>query len=214
MGRLSAAVWRVFILLHVAVGWSPVVLAAEVFKYMDDDGVTVLDDHVPPNFVKNGYTVLDATGRVVRTVPRSLTDEEIAERDRRLAIEERIRNEAAEREAADEALLRLYSGPNDVKRARDTKVASVEKFANTARIDLHRVQDQKRQLEARIADIERADGTIPQQHLDRIATFDERIQQLEAEIGAKEAEIDQLMLDYAAVLTRVLELYNLAEESS
>ena len=214
MDRLSAAVWRVFILLHVAVGWSPVVLAAEVFKYMDDDGVTVLDDHVPPNFVKNGYTVLDATGRVVRIVPRSLTDEEIAERDRRLAIEERIRNEAAEREAADEALLRLYSGPNDVKRARDTKVASVEKSANTARIDLHRVQDQKRQLEARIADIERADGTIPQQHLDRIATLDETIQQLEAEIDAKEAEKDQLMLDYAAVLTRVLELYNLAEESS
>jgi prefoldin subunit 5 len=69
-------------------------------------------------------------------------------------------------------------------------------------------------LETRIADIERADDTIPKQDLDRIATLDARIEQIQAAIDAKESEMAQLKQDYAADLKRVLELYNLPEEST
>ena len=201
-------------LFLVTAAWSPVALTADLFRYIDDSGVTVLDDHVPPSLVKNGYTILDAAGRVVKVVPRALSDAENVERDTQPANDERIRKETAEREAADAALLKLYSGPNEVKRARDTKVASVAGFVNTARSNLQQILSQKRQLETRIADIERADDTIPKQDLDRIATLDARIEQIQAAIDAKESEMAQLKQDYAADLKRVLELYNLPEEST
>ena len=36
---------------------------AELYKYLSEDGVTVLDSHVPARFVKNGNTILSADGR-------------------------------------------------------------------------------------------------------------------------------------------------------
>ena len=62
---------------------------AELYKYTNEDGVTVLDSHVPARYVKNGYTILSLDGRVLEVVPRALTDNEIRERDRRLAEEDR-----------------------------------------------------------------------------------------------------------------------------
>ena len=36
---------------------------AELYKYLSEDGVTVLDSHLPARFVKNGNTILSADGR-------------------------------------------------------------------------------------------------------------------------------------------------------
>jgi hypothetical protein len=49
-------------------------------------------------------------------------DREIRERDRTLAAEESIARAKREREIADENLMRLYSAPIDVIRARDAKI--------------------------------------------------------------------------------------------
>ena len=58
---------------------------AELYKYLSEDGVTVLDSHVLARYVKNGYTILSADGR---GVPRALTEEEILAIDRMLAAQQ------------------------------------------------------------------------------------------------------------------------------
>ena len=58
---------------------------AELYKYLSEDGVTVLDSHVLARYVKNGYTTLSADGR---GVPRALTEEEILAIDRMLAAQQ------------------------------------------------------------------------------------------------------------------------------
>lgn len=214
MGLFSVQVWRVITIFLLTAGWFPIGLAAELFKYVDDSGVTVLNDHVPPDVVKNGYTILDATGRVLKIIPRALTLEEIIARDKQLELEEQVRKRIAAGEAADADLLRLYSSPNEVKRARDSKVASVERFVNSVRINLQRLRVQKRQLEVRVANIERAGGAIPKENLERITSLGARIDKFQAEISAKVTEMDQLKHAYAADLKRVLDLYKLAAESS
>lgn len=214
MVEFSAQVWRVITVFLLTAGWFPSELAAESFRYVDDSGVTVLNDHVPPNLVKNGYTILDASGRVLEIIPRALTPEEIIARDKQLQLEEQERNRIAAREAADAALLRLYSSPNEVKRARDSKVASAERFVDSVRINIQHLLDQKRQLEVRVANIERAGGSIPKENLERITSLDARIEKFQAEISTKATELDQLKQRYAADLKRLLELHKLAAESS
>ncbi len=198
----------------MAIGWSADGLTAELFKYIDDNGVTVLNDHVPPDFVKNGYTILDEAGGVLKIVPRALTKEEIGERDRQIELDEKKRKEIADREAADATLLKLYSSPDAVNRARDAQVAGVQGFVSSARSNLQRLLNQKRRLEASVANTERADESIPQENLDRIASVEARIEQIRAEIDSKLAEMEQLKQDYASDLKRVLELYSLPAESS
>ena len=181
--------------------------AAELYKYVNEDGVTVLDSHVPARYVKNGYTILNLNGRMLEVVPRALTDEEIRERDRILAEQELIERARREREVADQNLMRLYSTPGDVIRARDAKIASIDGMISTQRGTIQRFGSQKRQLESALADIERSGGTIGNDRLARIRTIENRVAQIEIEIGKKLDEKEELETSYSKDLERVRELY-------
>lgn len=187
---------------------------AELYKYVNEDGVTVLDSHVPARYVKNGYSILSLDGRVLEVVARALTDEEIRERDEALA--EQRAKEKAEREQkiADQNLLRIYGSPEDVVRARDTKLASIEGFINTSRGNVARLESQKRALESQLADIERAGGSISKERLNQIRSIENRIRNNEAEIREKLGEMDQLRATFSADLKRVRELYESGAASS
>ena len=52
--------------------------AAELYRYINDKGVTVLDRSVPPQYVGRGYEVLDKDGRVKQVIPAALSPEERA----------------------------------------------------------------------------------------------------------------------------------------
>jgi len=140
-------------------------------------------------------------------VPRALSEEEIRERDRRLAEEERLAREKREREIVDQNLMRLYGTPADVIRARDAKLASIDSMINTQQGNIQRLELQKRQQEAALADIERAGGVIGRDRLARIRNIDTRISQIESEIEKKVEEKEGLKLSYARDLKRVKELY-------
>ncbi|MEX0942957.1 MAG: DUF4124 domain-containing protein [Pseudomonadales bacterium] len=187
--------------------WLPTVASAELYKYVNEDGVTVLDSHVPARYVKKGYTILSLDGRVLEVVPRALSEEEIRQRDREIAEQRRLDEEREARELADENLLRLYSRPEDVIRARDSKLASIRGFIETSNGNIERLEEQKSEIEAELANIERAGGTISKARLDRIRTIDTRIKAISKEIEDKEREIDQLRGSFAADLKRVRELY-------
>lgn len=183
-------------------------VAAELYRYKNEDGVTVLNSHIPARYVKNGYTILSLDGRVLEVVPRALTEQEIRDRDRRIAEEERIAREERERKIADENLMRLYGSPGDVIRARDTKLASIDSLIQTQQGNIQRLESQKRQIEAALADIERSGGVIGRDRLARIRTLDNRIAQIEDEIEKKNEEKSALEVSYAQDLKRVRELYS------
>jgi len=180
--------------------------AAELYKYINEDGVTVLDSHVPARYVKDGYTILSLDGRVMEVVERALSELEIRERDRtRVADEIRERNQR-ERQVADQNLLRIYGTPEDVIRARDTKLLSIKGFISVSDSNLQRLEAQKRAVETELADIERSGGQIPADRIDYMRGLELRILQSEREIAEKMREIDQLGETYAADLKRVREL--------
>ena len=185
----------------------PLVTTAELYKYKNEDGVTVLDSHVPARYVKDGYTILSLNGRVIEVVPRALTDAEIRARDRALAEQQQLDRKRREQEVADQNLLRLYSTPEDVIRARDDKLRSIESFINTQNGNLRRLQEQKRQMESSLADVERSGGTISNERLDRIRSIEGRMLRIENDVQAKHEEIEVLRSTYAADLRRVRELY-------
>ena len=185
---------------------APFLVHAELYKYVNEDGVTVLDSHVPARYVKNGYTIISLDGRVLEVVARALTDDEIRDRDQRLAEQAERDRITREQKIADDNLLRLYGAPEDVTRARDTKLASIDGFINTSRSNLARVKAQKRNLEQSAADTERAGGAVSRQHLERIRSVENRIRQYEAEIQQKLDEAERLRQQFAKDLQRVREL--------
>lgn len=185
----------------------PAAAAAELYKYVNEDGVVVLDSHVPARYVKNGYTILSLDGRVLEVVPRALTEEEIRKRDQRLAAEKAMEEAERQQKIADQNLLRLYSRPEDVIRARDTKLASIDGFIETSEANIERLREQKQAIEAQLADVERAGGSPSQTSISRIRSIDSRIRQIAAEIDDKQDEKAELRASFASDLKRVKELY-------
>ena len=182
-------------------------VAAELYRYKNEDSVTVLDGYVPARYVKSGYAILSLDGRVLEVVPRALSDREIRERDRSLAAAESIASAKRKREIVDQNLMRLYGAPSDVIRARDAKISSIVSLIETQEGAIKRLQFQKRQQESVLADIERAGGVIGKDRLARISSLENRIAQVESEIAKKEDEKGTLSIAYAEDLKRVKEMY-------
>lgn len=177
--------------------------SAELYKYIDENGVTVLESTVPARYLKRGYTILSLDGRVLEVVPRALTAQETAEKEMRLAEIKRLDQEEDARIAADLTLLRLYSTPEDVERAMDTKVHSIQGFIDTQKGNLERLKVMKREMEAKLADVERAGGEIRKEPLERIRTLEVRIERIDVEIAGKYEEIDEIRISFGEDLERV-----------
>jgi hypothetical protein len=181
----------------------PMAASAELYKYLNEDGVTVLNNYVPPRFVQNGYTILNEDGRVLEVVPRALTPEEIRQRESELAMSQSLAQKQRDQKEADQNLLILYSTAEDVKRARDTKLASIEGYIETQKDHLRRMLGRKHQYEASLANIERAGGTVGEESLDRIRVIEGRMAIVNSELEGKLSELDVLRTNYAADLNRV-----------
>src|SRR5687768_13198355 len=110
-----------------------------VYRYVDDNGQMAFNSVVPPEFAKNGYTILDQKGRVLKEVPpvrtRDESAEQTAQRERQLKAEEaRIA-----RKEADNILLRVYRSPADIERKRDLNLAEFDTQIATKTAELEQL---------------------------------------------------------------------------
>lgn len=139
--------------------WSSSLLAAtEMYRYIDERGVTVIDRlGVPPEHVARGYEVLNEQGRVIRVVPPAPSAEE----------RQRLAEEKA-KASSDVQLLRIYSEVGDVDRARDRKLAELDGAIRVAESNLQSLRTQQGSLQAKAAEFERAGRQVPEHLLVQI----------------------------------------------
>lgn len=153
---LKPAVLRCTLLLVCAL---PVMgSAAEMYRYVDEHGVIVIDRlGVPPEHVARGYEVLNEQGRVISVVPPAPSAEE----------RQRLAEEKA-KASSDAQLLRIYSEVGDVDRARDRKLAELDGAISVAQSNLQSLRTQQGNLQSKAADFERAGRKVPEHLLVQI----------------------------------------------
>ncbi|WP_181296388.1 DUF4124 domain-containing protein [Pseudomonas sp. Q2-TVG4-2] len=131
---------------------------AELYRYVDDKGVVVLNRQgVPPQHIGKGYEVLNDQGRVTRVIPPAPTPEE---RQRLL--------EAKARANSDAQLLRLYASVKDVERAKARKLSELDSVIGVTRGNLQSLRTQQANLQSQAAGHERAGREVPEQLLTQI----------------------------------------------
>lgn len=110
----------------LAAGLAACAHAANIYKYLDESGRTVFNSSIPPELVKNGYTIMNERGQVIEVVPRALTPAEIAARD--AAEQQRLAEEEARRkqQEADALLLRTYTSVDEIIAQRDVRVMRLD----------------------------------------------------------------------------------------
>lgn len=185
--------------------------AAQLFRYENDDGVVVLSSTLPPRHASRGYTILDQRGRVIREVPRQLTEAELQARREQEAAEERARRAREERARRDRDLVRLYSSPEDVTRAMDRRIESIEGVIATMRAGIHRQRERREELQARAADLERAGRPIPDTLIEEIEAIEANIADREEEIAGRRREIEEIRDSFARDRARLRFLLRLSD---
>jgi folate-binding Fe-S cluster repair protein YgfZ len=149
---------------------------AELYRYVDDKGVVVLNRQgVPPQHIGKGYEVLNDQGRVTRVVPPAPTQEE---RQRLL--------EAKARANSDAQLLRLYASVKDVERAKARKLSELDSVIGITRGNLQSLRSQQANLQSQAAAHERAGRDVPKQLLTQIDNLNREQASLRRDIGRYE----------------------------
>lgn len=170
--------------------------AAELYRYTDDKGTTVLSRQgVPPEHIARGYEVLNDQGRVVRVVPPAPSAEEM----------QRLAEEKA-KASSDAQLLRLYSTPEDVERARQRKLTELDGLVAVARGNLQGVRIQQANLQSQAADHERAGREVPAHLLAKIDSQKAEQERLLGDIARYQAAREQANASFDHDRDRLSEL--------
>lgn len=171
--------------------------AVELYRYTDDKGTTVLSRQgVPPEYIGRGYEVLNDQGRVIKVVPPAPSAEEM----QRLLADKAHDKAQAE---SDAQLLRLYSSPEDVERAREHKLAELDGLIGVARGNLQSVRTQQANLQSQAADYERAGKTVPAHLLQQIDNQKAEQESLKKGIERYQATREQASAGFDADLARL-----------
>ena len=108
-----------FILILSWVGSSYGAAAGRLYRYINEEGVVVIDDKIPPAYVAQGYDILSNTGQLLDTVAPSVPQNvvEIALRKKALAA----------REKDDRFILISYSSVGEIQAAMVRKLEQIDK---------------------------------------------------------------------------------------
>lgn len=169
---------------------------AELYRYLNRQGVVVLDRQgVPPEYVGNGYEVIDEEGRLLRAVPPAPSAEELRQRV------------AAQRQArADAQLRRLYPRVADLEVARAHQLRDLDSLIVVARGNLNAVQQRMLGLEQQAAEQQRAGQPVPAALLQQLEGLRGEQRQAEAELQRLQELRQRSETRFAADRLRLVEI--------
>jgi len=184
----------------------------QLYRYVDDRGVTVIDFHIPPEHAHRGYQVLGTGGRVIDEIPPNLSPEErAAQVGTAETANERADRELRERKR-DESLLLRYSTVADIEAAQDRSLRELRVRINIERSNIRSLRQQIENEQAAAADLERRGVEVPVENLLNIRKLQVDLERTERSITEREREIESTMASYAADAARFRELAPLVEQ--
>jgi hypothetical protein len=155
--------------------------AKTYYRYVVEGGVKVLSQTIPPQYVRNGYEVVTATGEVLKVVPPAPPESEAA----RIAQE---RKNAKEQAKIDAQLRRSYSAVADIDGAKARNLAELRNNINILQANLLSVKSQLKDQETHAANIERNGQKVSDEVLKNIQTLRSEEKDVNAQIKQREIE--------------------------
>ncbi|PIE39044.1 MAG: hypothetical protein CSA53_03525 [Gammaproteobacteria bacterium] len=195
----------------VAVMASEPSVARELYRYVNEQGNTVIDYQVPAELIQNGYEVLSEGGAVLRVVPRQLTEEEM----RTLSDRERSARDAKEmrerQRKRDESLLLRYSSVEDIEAARERALGELRIRITMLRSNNRSLKTKVEAEQLKAANIERGGGTVSVNTVTRIDDLQQEIAMTDNAIKDREQEIVEVEKSYQKDIDRFKVLADLVK---
>jgi hypothetical protein len=161
-----------------------------LYRYINDDGITVINYSIPSQFVQRGYEILYENGRIFKVVPRTLTKDELANRSGE-AYREQVEAEEVERlRKWDKSLLLRYSTLEDIEAARSRALRELRIRISILRGHVSALRQRVENSQLRAANTERAGGQVTVAVVEAIRGLQSEIAVTERSIEEREGEVD------------------------
>lgn len=191
-------------LVAISVSFSATANAKQLYRYVNDKGVPTIDDHVPPEFAKNGYEILSSDGRVLQTIPRQLTG---AEGERKRAADA----EAQRLREWDKNLLLRYSTVDDIAAARERALREIDVRMSILRSNLQSAKSQVEHEQEKAADMERRGTQVPAEITSNIDKLKAETAAIEESIVERQHEKDAARISYQKDIDRFKTLQDVVD---
>lgn len=162
------------------------------YRYLNEQGVRVINHTLPPKFAQGGYELVTASGNVEKVVEAALSGE-----DAKLLEEKRLRD--TELALWDKELRRRYSSVRDIEAAKGRKLAEVD--GNLAILDSN-VRNLRKQIadqHARAANTERSGRKVSAAVIKTLAALEKEMantrNKIEQRRALREAIIEKFAKD-------------------
>jgi len=180
--------------------------AGKLYKWVDDSGQIRYGDRIPPQYAKKKNETLSDQGIVVETKDAAKTAQQIANEERKVALEaeqQRIRIEAARK---DSILLDTFTNEDEMIMTRDGKIEAIEAVI---RVTNNRTEKNKQRLanmKLRAANTERSGKAVPEKLLREISDTRNLIQSNSKYITNHVIEQQRIREKFEADINRFREL--------
>jgi hypothetical protein len=195
-----------FALVTLALLLAPLSLAAGLYRYTNDEGVTVVDYQVPVAYVGKGYEVLNKDGMVVEVVPRELTAEEKKVRNAQQELEYEARAEERRLREWDESLLLRYSTLEDIEAAQDRALRDLRIRLSILKGNKRSLKQQVESYQAQAADLERSGREVDVARIVAIEDIQAEIATTDRSINDRAQEIEEVSAAYQKDIDRFRQL--------
>lgn len=183
---------------------------AEMYKWVDENGVTHYGDRVPPKYAKQQREVLNTQGDTVEILEHEKTAAEIAE-DEREATLERQEEEQAKR---DRILLDMYISEQDMMNARDQQLASVDGSIRIREISMQSTEKDLKSRQARAADLAKQGKPVPPDLERQINSLETQMANHQKALAARQQERQAVVERFERDLKRYRELRGISSSTA
>jgi hypothetical protein len=162
----------------------PTVSMAEMYKWVDKDGVTRYGDRIPPEYAKQEREVLNKQGQTVKILEQEKTAAELAEEARQAEL----KKQAAEQARRDRVLLDLYGSEADLHRARDEQLANLDGNIRITEMALENTRKDLDVRKKREAELTSQKKPIPPDLERQIKELSARVENDEKALASRQAQ--------------------------
>lgn len=152
--------------------------AAKLYRYKDNDDGWVIASSVPNDRVKNGYEVVDETGRLLEEVAPQRSPAEAKQYIAALEAEQ-VRDEAIRR------INLLYGSESDIDYALKKALLSIDNSMANSTANMRQLKAQRQRLETQAARIQRAGNTLSDDMVTNITALSQQISNLQLEMDRR-----------------------------
>ncbi len=185
-----------FAFMHCAQG-------AQLYRYKDDQGKTVLNSTIPPQYVGKGYDILNERGRLIERVPPALTPEQIAAREAEKERQKQLEAARLEQQRIDNELRQLYSHPDDAVRVLKRRIQDIEGVIQVKLSQIESTESEIIKQEGKAANIQRSGRTIPESIIASIKAFKNDIENAQADIAELRDERSKVFEEFDTKIKRL-----------